>query len=124
MHESSESERVRLSVDAAGVAEVRLNRPEKMNALDPAMFASLVAVSERLRSEPRLRAVVLCGEGRAFCGGLDIASFGRMANQGGAGDGLADLAERTHGMTNLVQQVAWAWHTLPVPVVAAMQGAA
>lgn len=124
MHESSENERVRLSVDAAGVAEVRLNRPEKMNALDPVMFASLVEVSERLRSESRLRAVVLCGEGRAFCGGLDIASFNRMADQGGARDGLAHLAKRTHGIANFVQQAAWAWRTLPVPVVAAIHGAA
>jgi enoyl-CoA hydratase/carnithine racemase len=94
-----------------------------MNALDPAMFDSLVAVSDRLRSEPGLRAVVLFGEGRSFCSGLDIASFSRMASQNAAGDGLAHLAKRTHGTTNLVQQAAWAWRTLPVPVVAALHGA-
>lgn len=124
MHESAIGERVRLALDADGVAEVRLNRPDKMNALDPAMFNALVAAGERLRSEPRLRAVVLCGAGRAFCAGLDMASFGRMGGEGAAQDGLADLAARTHGIANLAQQAAWVWRTLPVPVIAAVQGAA
>ncbi len=58
-----------------GVADVRLNRPEKLNALDPAMFDALVAAGQALASERSLRAVVLSGEGRAFCAGLDFASF-------------------------------------------------
>ncbi len=47
-----------------GVADVRLNRPEKRNALDGPMFAGLVTAGERLKSEPGVRAVVLSGEGR------------------------------------------------------------
>jgi enoyl-CoA hydratase/carnithine racemase len=100
-----------------GVADVRLTRPDKMNALDPAMFAGIADAIERLNGMAGLRAVVLSGEGRAFCAGLDMAS---MAS---GGSGL-DLGARSHGDTNLFQQVAWGWRTLPVPVIAAVHGIA
>ncbi|MHB1444125.1 MAG: crotonase/enoyl-CoA hydratase family protein [Acidimicrobiales bacterium] len=75
----------RVSVEMSGhVADVRLNRPEKMNALDPAMFAAIVEAGEALRADPSVRAVVLSGEGRAFCAGLDFGSFQAMAGVGGA----------------------------------------
>jgi enoyl-CoA hydratase/carnithine racemase len=67
-----------------GVADVRLTRPDKMNALDPAMFEALASVGERLKSEPGLRAVVLSGEGRSFCAGLDFGSFQAMADSDSA----------------------------------------
>lgn len=102
---------------ADGVADVRLTRPDKMNALDPAMFDAIIAAIDRLGSEPGLRAVVLSGEGRAFCAGLDMAS---MAS-GGSG---IDLVTRSHGPANRVQQVAWGWRALPVPVIAAVHGIA
>lgn len=101
------------------VADVRLNRPDKMNALDPAMFDGIEAAIAELRAMPGLRAVVLSGEGRAFCAGLDMAS---MAS-GGAAPGR-DLASRTHGPANLVQHVAWGWRELDVPVIAALHGIA
>jgi enoyl-CoA hydratase/carnithine racemase len=122
MERAASARRVILNTDDSGVAEVRLNRPDKMNALDPAMFSELVAVSERLRGEKGLRAVVIFGEGRAFCSGLDVASFANMSKNNAEQDGLAHLAERTHGIANLAQQVAWGWHTLPVPVIAALHG--
>ncbi|MBI0385295.1 enoyl-CoA hydratase/isomerase family protein, partial [Streptomyces albiflaviniger] len=53
------------------VADVRLNRPDKMNALDPAMFDGIIGAIDRLEKEPGVRAVVLSGEGRSFCAGLD-----------------------------------------------------
>ncbi len=107
-------DRVSISIEG-GVADVRLARPDKLNALDPAMFAGLIAAIARLDTEPGLRAVVLSGEGRGFCAGLDMAS---MAN---AGAGL-DIAARTHGLANDFQQVAWGWRTLGVPVIAALHG--
>ena len=61
-----------------GVADVRLNRPEKRNAIDPEMFAALLVTGERLKTEPGLRAVVLSGEGPDFCAGLDFGSFQAM----------------------------------------------
>jgi enoyl-CoA hydratase/carnithine racemase len=99
------------------VADVRLTRPDKLNALDPAMFAALIDAIAQLETTPGLRAVVLSGEGRGFCAGLDMASMA------GAGSGV-DLATRTHGLANDFQQVAWGWRTLSVPVIAAIHGVA
>ena len=65
------TDRVRVTV-VDDVAHVRLNRPDKMNALDPAMFAALIEAGADLRDSPEIRAVVLSGEGRAFCAGLDL----------------------------------------------------
>jgi len=108
----------RVSIDfAMGIADVRLTRPEKMNALDPAMFAGIADAIERLSAMTGLRAVVLSGEGRAFCAGLDMTSIA------GGGSGL-DLDARSHGDANLFQQVAWGWRMLPVPVIAAVHGIA
>ncbi|PKP92569.1 MAG: enoyl-CoA hydratase [Alphaproteobacteria bacterium HGW-Alphaproteobacteria-16] len=108
----------RVTIDIAdGIADVRLNRADKMNALDPAMFSGIIDAIATLSDMPGLRAVVLSGEGRAFCAGLDMASMA------GGGSGL-DLHSRTHGDTNFFQQVAWGWRQLPVPVVAAVHGIA
>lgn len=102
---------------ADGIADVRLSRPDKMNALDPAMFAGIADAIARLEREPGLRVVVLSGEGRAFCAGLDMASMAA----GGSGN---DLVTRHHGPANLPQHVAYGWRTLPVPVIAAVHGIA
>ncbi len=75
------------------VADVRLNRPEKRNALDGAMFAGLVTAGERLKSEPGVRAVVLSGEGPDFCAGLDFGSFAAMRD----GERLSALVELPPG---------------------------
>lgn len=109
------SERVTIAV-ADGIADVRLNRPDKMNALDPTMFAGIAAAIEALRERRDVRCVVLSGEGRGFCAGLDMASMA-------SGPGL-ELAERRFGIANLAQQVAWGWRTLPQPVIAAVHGVA
>ena len=100
-----------------GIADVRLSRPDKLNALDPAMFARVAGAIEQLAAMREVRCVVLSGEGRGFCAGLDMAS---MAS---GGSGL-DLASRSHGPANLAQHVAWGWRTLPMPVIAAVHGIA
>src|ERR1700760_3251191 len=110
-----------------GVADVRLVRADKMNALDAAMFDSLVAAIDRLSKEKGVRAVVLSGEGRAFCAGLDMGRFQAMKESGGngvAGGEKRDLSIRTHGQANFAQQAVWGWRQLPVPVIAAIQGVA
>src|ERR1700734_2010463 len=81
---------------SAGVAEVTLNRPDKLNALDPAMFKAIIAAGERLSRMAGLRAVVLTGAGKGFCAGLDRETFASIA-AGGAVPTLGDLAKRTHG---------------------------
>src|ERR1700738_3472105 len=110
-----------------GVADVRLVRVDKMNALDAAMFDALVTTSGRLSREKGLRAVVLSGEGRAFCAGLDMGRFAAMKENGGngiAGGETRDLTAPTHGLANFPQQAVWGWRQLPVPVIAAIQGVA
>jgi enoyl-CoA hydratase/carnithine racemase len=109
-------QRVTIDLDG-GVADVRLTRPDKLNALDPTMFAAIADAIERLAATSGLRAVVLSGAGRAFCAGLDMASMA-------AGAGDLDLHNRGCGAANAVQQVAWGWRTLPVPVIAAVHGVA
>jgi enoyl-CoA hydratase/carnithine racemase len=118
----------RVAIDITdGVADVRLVRADKMNALDMAMFEALVAATERLSKEKGLRAVVLSGEGRAFCAGLDTGRFAAMSDGGGngiPGGEKRDLTIRTHGQANFAQQAVWGWRQLPVPVIAAVHGIA
>lgn len=126
------SERISINIED-GVADVQLTRGDKMNALDPAMFKAIVETGERLKTEKGLRAVVLSGEGRAFCAGLDMGNFAAMgdakpkeeggsATSGSPVDGR--LAKRTRGVANDPQYAAWVWHEIPVPVIAALHGAA
>jgi enoyl-CoA hydratase/carnithine racemase len=120
------NDRVSVSI-SDGVADVRLVRADKMNALDAAMFEALVETSDRLSRETGLRAVVLSGEGRAFCAGLDMGRFAAMNENGGngiAGGDKRDLSVRTHGLANFPQAAVWGWRQLPVPVIAAIQGVA
>jgi enoyl-CoA hydratase/carnithine racemase len=117
------TQRVTVTLDDHGVADVALSRPDKMNALDRAMFDGLAAALKQLAAEPRLRAVVLHGEGRGFCAGLDMASFASMG-AGASLDVASDLVTRTHGVCNLFQHVAWGWRELPVPVIAGVHGVA
>ncbi|MBM4363254.1 MAG: crotonase/enoyl-CoA hydratase family protein [Deltaproteobacteria bacterium] len=99
-----------------GVADVRLNRPEKLNALDLRMFDELVEVGLRIAADRSVRAVVLSGEGRAFSAGLDFMS---VLAEGGGGR----LLERdASSLANGAQRAAWIWQEVPVPVVAALRG--
>jgi len=109
------SDRVMMTV-TEGIAHVRLNRPEKLNALDMEMFEQLIATGMWLKADPRVRAVVLSGNGRAFSAGLDFASFM-------GGSELERLLERGEDSpANMAQRVAWIWRELPVPVIAAVHG--
>lgn len=110
------NERVTIHLDE-GVADVRFNRPEKLNALDPPQIMAIADAIDRLGTMPGLRCVVLSGQGRGFCAGLDIAEFADHPD-------LTDLAPRSHGIANLFQHLAIGWRQLPVPVIAAMHGVA
>jgi enoyl-CoA hydratase/carnithine racemase len=111
-----------------GVADVRLVRVDKMNALDDAMFSALIETGERLKTEAGVRAVVLSGEGRAFCAGLDMGSFAAMASGERQGDRDTSAAlltpKRTAGGANRAQQACMVWREIPVPVIAAVHGVA
>jgi enoyl-CoA hydratase/carnithine racemase len=110
-------DRVRLTI-TDGVAEVRLYRAAKLNALDPAMFQAIAEAGARLKDDRSLRAVVLSGEGRAFCAGMDGESVAAMAQ------GSSILPSAVHGMANRFQHIVWLWRELPVPVIAAVHGVA
>lgn len=105
-----------------GVADVRMNRPEKLNALDAEMFEALVSTGKALASDSSVRAVVLSGAGRAFCAGLDFASFMGMTSGDRPRRNLLDRDE--DGVANYAQLAGWVWTTLPVPVIAAVHGVA
>ena len=112
-----EEQRVAVEIGEDGVAHVRLNRADKMNALDPAMFEAIIAAGESLMERKDVRVVVLSGEGRSFCAGLDTSSFARTPDPD-----EPKLTDRTHGDSNKFQQVATVWRKLPMAVIAAVHG--
>jgi enoyl-CoA hydratase/carnithine racemase len=120
-------ERVKVEV-TNGVADVRMVRADKMNALDDAMFNALVDTGEKLKTQKDVRVVVLSGEGRAFCAGLDMGNFGKMASgeRRPAGSNAEALVAtgRTEGGSNRAQHAVMVWRELPVPVIAAVHGVA
>ncbi|WP_050425219.1 crotonase/enoyl-CoA hydratase family protein [Bradyrhizobium tropiciagri] len=116
------TDRISLSI-AGGVADVRLNRPDKLNALDPAMFTAIADIGAQLADNSKVRAAVLSGEGQAFCAGLDIERL-VATTEGESILPFADLGQRTHGIANFAQHLVWLWRALPVPVLAAVHGIA
>ncbi|HEY0905173.1 MAG TPA: crotonase/enoyl-CoA hydratase family protein [Marmoricola sp.] len=100
-----------------GVAQVRLNRPDKLNALTLQTLDELVSTAQELRRDRTLRAVVLSGEGTSFCAGLDFASA--LKSPVGI---VQRFVPRPWRGTNTFQEACWAWRRLPVPVIAAVEG--
>jgi len=111
------TERVTLTRDGH-VGIVTMNRPDKLNALDLPQIEAIVAMGERLRAEPGLRAVVLTGAGGSFCAGLDTAAMPLIAELART----TGFRTRSHGRSNLFQAAAMVWAELPVPVIAAVEG--
>jgi enoyl-CoA hydratase/carnithine racemase len=98
------------------IADVRLTRADKMNAIDPAMFAAIGAAIDALAGRNDVRCVILSGDGKAFCAGLDMASM--------AAGGSGTSAQRNDQGSILPQHVTWGWRNLPMPVIAAVHGVA
>ena len=117
------SDRVSITIDG-GIADVKLTRADKRNALDPAMFTAIAEAGARLVTEPGVRAVVLSGDGKSFCAGLDMASMQSIASVGDPSERSAGNAGQMteSGITHLGQQVCWVWQQVPVPVIAAVHG--
>ncbi len=110
-------ERIRLNIEN-GVAIATLDRADKFNALDFAMFDAITAVTQQIAADNSVRAVVLQAAGDHFCSGIDIGNF--------SADNLSGDAERMQPVApssaNYYQSAATAWRELPVPVIAALQG--
>lgn len=95
------------------VAIVRLNRPQKMNALTREMLDALLELFERIKSERRVRAVILAGEGeRAFCAGTDVGELAALDEAGARA-----ASERGQKVCGLIERCG-------VPVIAAVNGLA
>jgi enoyl-CoA hydratase/carnithine racemase len=110
---------------SGGIADVRLNRPDKYNALSPDMFSAIIEAGQSLAEAKDVRAVVLSGNGRGFCAGLDMESMQGLAQtERGAEGAVASLMSREDGPENHAQRPAYVWKTLPVPVIAAIHGVA
>ncbi|MHB8091788.1 MAG: crotonase/enoyl-CoA hydratase family protein [Syntrophales bacterium] len=116
------TELVNISIDNY-IADVRFNRPDKYNALNFDMIEAIANALKRLEVESAVRAVVVSGEGKGFCAGLDLENFAALQSQ--AGNKLPGLVERYENrITNIFQYIAYGWKQLPMPVIAAIHGVA
>ncbi len=112
-------DRVKISIEAQ-VADVVLNRADKMNAVDMKMFLALGEAADRLANDKTVRAVVLRGAGENFCAGIDLSLFSETGL-----DFHAALKQAIHpSAANLFQRAAYAWRELPIPVICAIEGVA
>lgn len=109
--------RVTLSVSDQGIAYVKLNRPDKLNALDMPMFKAINATITKIKKDKSIRVVIVSGEGDDFCSGLDIKSV--MKSPSAA---ISLLFKWLPGNANLAQKVTARWRSLPVPVIMAIHG--
>ena len=112
-----------------GIADVRLNRPDKYNAISPEMFQALNNAGNQLMEASDIRVVVLSGNGPGFCAGLDMNSFQGMADRAESRSSdsqpRADVSvAQTETTENHAQRAAYVWRRLPMPVIAAIHGVA
>ncbi|MGV3479193.1 MAG: enoyl-CoA hydratase-related protein [Sphingobium sp.] len=105
---------IRLDV-ADAVATITLARPERLNAAPPAMFDEIAAALKSL-PEAGARAVLITGEGRAFCSGADLAAK--------AGASVADGEGAYQALTRSYNPAMLLLSQLPIPIVTAVNGAA
>ncbi len=108
-------DRLDLTIDARGVAWVRLNRPDRHNAMDAAMIGELTEAADRLGRDPAVRVVVLTGAGRSFCAGGDLAWMQAQMR--------ADAQARAQGAQSLADMLG-ALDRMPKPLIARVQGPA
>ena len=140
------SDRVKISrdVNEKQIIHVKLNHPETLNALDIKTFEDLAQTAVHLRSKANVRAVILSGEGRAFCSGLNVKSILSKRHQDSKSDSsifpfFANMdrllkrpcptiktemsdEEVKFAIGNLAQNVGYLWRQIPVPVIAALHG--
>ena len=106
-----------------GIADVRLNREEKYNALSQDMFDAIIEAGQALGSADDVSAVVLSGNGRGFCAGLDMASFASMSDGPRKRKSDTDsLLAKDERLENRAQRPAMVWKQLPMPVISSLHG--
>jgi len=102
---------------SGGIADVRLDRPDKLNGLTLSMLRNLAAAGRKLRADKDIRAVILSGTGDSFCAGLDFKTVTADPKQLPLG-----MLPRPWRGTNVFQEACWVWRRVPVPVIAAVHG--
>jgi len=117
------SELVKISITSTGIADVRLNRADKYNALNSAMFDAIREAGESLKSNKNIRVIVLSGEGKGFCAGLDMMSM-LSEPTGPAGENGGRFKPKENEIANFFQKAGFVWCEQKVPVIAALHGSA
>ena len=107
-----------LQIDG-GIATLTLNRPDKRNAISDALRTELIDGLERVAADKGIRALVLTGAGKGFCAGGDIAGMERRMNAP-----TGDIAFNGWHRQQRVHHTQTLLHTMPKPVIAAVNGAA
>ena len=102
-----------------GVEVLRLNRPDRLNALTSELVSDLHAHLDRIAVDPECRVVILTGAGRGFCAGLDLTGYGDPPHSAHLGPTQRGLATQKH-IASLVTHM----RALPQPIIAAVNGAA
>jgi enoyl-CoA hydratase len=101
-----------------GVVLLRLNRPDRLNALNEVLVAELTETFAAIAGERDVRVVILTGAGRGFCSGIDVRDFG---------PGMLEATDPAIDRLRFQEMMAWlpqAIRALPQPVIAAVNGAA
>lgn len=113
---STDNQRVQLDI-RQGIATVTLNRPDKYNGLDMAMFDAIAQVAKKLKKDRSVRVVILKGAGEAFCSGLDVGKV--MKNPVNF---VKLLIKPGRKISNLAQDMGYLWRQVPAPVIAVTHG--
>jgi methylglutaconyl-CoA hydratase len=111
---SDQESAVLYSVDGA-IAHVRLNRPEKRNALNDELISGIKNALNKTRADQTIRVILLSGEGKDFCSGADLSALQKIAAAS-----VSDNAEDARSLMELFLLI----RELPVPVIAAVRGRA
>lgn len=109
------------------VASVKLNRPEKHNALSWDMFQAIIEAGQMIAADNTVRAVVISGQGRSFCAGLDFKNFMQLASAEKSQNAAREkylFKTTADNIANFPQQVAFVWKQMSIPVIAALHGVA
>jgi enoyl-CoA hydratase/carnithine racemase len=113
----SQPERLTCTIDDNNIAIVTLNRPDKLNAIDMAMFKAVNAMTDKLKRDRSIRAVIVKAQGSDFCSGLDVKSL--LTDKKGA---MKLLFKWWPTRPNAAQKFSLGWRDIPCPVIFAIHG--